>query len=180
MLEIDKERRLASGRFKPLVEFGLRYDGGVGDSSGIGAVLGLGGRYANTIGLTIQGKFRAAVGRKNYQEWGIQGVIRQQAGAHERGLSFSLRPSYGTTGISANQVLEQALSDGNESNNNNKGNDRARLDVNMSYGLFAGGGLLTPYSNVSMGDSNHYRLGLRWEAEFSIQPAPVRRTQRKQ
>ena len=159
LLEIDKERPLASGgRFNPLVEIGLRYDGGTGDS-GIGAVLGLGGRYANATGLTVEGKFHTLVGRKDYKEWGVQGVIRQQSGANDQGLTFSLSPSYGATGNSANQVWEQELADGNNRNDDY----RARLDVNMGYGLFTGGGLLTPYSELRMGDSNRYRLGLRWK-----------------
>ena len=159
LLEIDKERPLASGgRFNPLVEIGLRYDGGTGES-GIGAVLGLGGRYANATGLTVEGKFHTLVGRKDYKEWGIQGVIRQQSGANDQGLTFSLSPSYGATGNNANQVWEQELADGNKSN----GDYQARLDVNMGYGLFTSGGLLTPYSELRMGDSNRYRLGLRWK-----------------
>ncbi len=159
LLEVDKEYRLASGgRFNPLVEVGLRYDGGVGDSSGIGAVLGLGGRYANT-GLTVEGKFHTLVGRKDYKEWGVQGTIRKTASANERGLSFSLSPSYGATGNSANQVWQRELSDGNNRNNDY----RAQLDVNMGYGLFTGGGLLTPYSELSMSKNNRYRLGLRWK-----------------
>ena len=159
LLEIDKERPLASGgRFNPLVEIGLRYDGGTGES-GIGAVLGLGGRYANSTGLTVEGKFHTLLGRKDYKEWGIQGVIRQQSGANDQGLTFSLSPSYGATGNSGNQVWERKLSDGNNRNDDY----RARLDVNMGYGLFTGGGLLTPYSELRMGDSNHYRLGLRWK-----------------
>ena len=158
LLEIDKERPLASGgRFNPLVEIGLRYDGGTGES-GIGAVLGLGGRYANATGLTVEGKFHTLVGRKDYKEWGVQGVIRQQSGANEQGLTFSLSPSYGATNNNANQIWEQELPDGNSNRDN-----RARLDVNMGYGLFTAGGLLTPYSEMRMGDSNHYRLGLRWK-----------------
>ena len=159
LLEIDKERPLASGgRFNPLVEIGLRYDGGTGES-GIGAVLGFGGRYANSTGLTVEGKFHTLVGRKDYKEWGVQGVIRQQSGANDQGLTFSLSPSYGATGNSANQVWEQELADGNNRNDDY----RARLDVNMGYGLFTSGGLLTPYSELRMGDSNRYRLGLRWK-----------------
>ena len=158
LLEIEKERQLASGgRFNPLMEIGLRYDGGV-DNSGIGAVLGLGGRYANT-GLTVEGKFHTLVGRKDYKEWGIQGTIRKTTSANERGLSFSLSPSYGATGNRANQVWERKLADGNKSNSNNN----ARLDVNMGYGLFTSGGLLTPYSELRMGKNNRYRLGLHWK-----------------
>ena len=158
LLEIEKERQLASGgRFNPLMEIGLRYDGGV-DNSGIGAVLGLGGRYANT-GLTVEGKFHTLVGRKDYKEWGIQGTIRKTTSANERGLSFSLSPSYGATNNSTNQVWERKLSDGNKSNSDYQ----AQLDVNMGYGLFTSGGLLTPYSELRMGKNNRYRLGLRWK-----------------
>ena len=158
LLEIEKERQLASGgRFNPLMEIGLRYDGGV-DNSGIGAVLGLGGRYANT-GLTVEGKFHTLVGRKDYKEWGIQGTIRKTTSANEQGLTFSLSPSYGATGNRANQVWERKLADGNKSNSNNN----ARLDVNMGYGLFTSGGLLTPYSELRMGKNNRYRLGLHWK-----------------
>ncbi len=160
LLEMGKERPLSSGgHFKPLLEVGLRYDGGVGESSGIGAVLNLGGHYANTTGLTVEGKLHTLLGQDDYQEWGIQGTIRQQANANGQGLSFSLNPSYGTVGISTNQVWQQELAD----DNNGTSTNSARLNVNMGYGLFTAGGLLTPYSEVSMSDSNHYRLGLRWK-----------------
>ena len=160
LLEMGKERPLSSGgHFKPLLEVGLRYDGGVGESSGIGVVLNLGGRYANTTGLTVEGKLHTLLGQDEYQEWGIQGTIRQQANANGQGLSFSLNPSYGTVGISTNQVWQQELAD----DNNGTSTNSARLNVNMGYGLFTAGGLLTPYSEVSMSDSNHYRLGLRWK-----------------
>ena len=160
LLEMGSERPLSSGgHFKPLLEVGLRYDGGVGESSGIGAVLNLGGHYANATGLTVEGKLHTLLGQDDYQEWGIQGTIRQQANANGQGLSFSLNPSYGTVGISTNQVWQQELAD----DNNGTSNNSARLNVNMGYGLFTAGGLLTPYSEVSMSDSNHYRLGLRWK-----------------
>ena len=160
LLEMGKERPLSSGgHFKPLLEVGLRYDGGVGESSGIGAILGFGGRYANTTGLTVEGRLHTLLGQDDYQEWGIQGTIRQQANANGQGLSFSVNPSYGTVGISTNQVWQQELAD----DNNGTSNNSARLNVNMGYGLFTAGGLLTPYSEVSMSDSNHYRLGLRWK-----------------
>ncbi len=173
LLEIEKERQLASGgRFNPLMEIGLRYDGGV-DNSGIGAVLGLGGRYANT-GLTVEGKFHTLVGRKDYKEWGIQGTIRKTTSANERGLSFSLSPSYGATNNSTNQVWERKLSDGNKSNSDYQ----AQLDVNMGYGLFTSGGLLTPYSELRMGKNNRYRLGLRWKpnSPFSLHLYGERKT----
>ena len=176
LLEMNKKHPLASGgQFKPLVEVGLRYDGGAGESgidsgqSGIGAILGLGERYANTTGLTVEGKVHTLVGRKDYQEWGVQGVIRKTASANGRGLAFNLSPSYGTTGDSANQLLQQTPADSNNS---------ARLDVNMGYGLFTAGGLLTPYSELSMSKNNRYRLGLRWKpnSPFSLHLYGERKT----
>ena len=168
LLEIDKERPLASGgRFKPLMEVGLRYDGGVGDSSGIGAVLGFGGRYVNTTGLIVEGKLHTLLGQDDYKEWGVQGTIRQQANANGQGLSFSLSPGYGTTGNSANQIWEQKLPDGNSNRDNS-----ARLDVNMGYGLSVadGNGLLTPYSEATFGESDSYLLGIKWQrnSRFSL------------
>ena len=113
VLEVEQEHQLASGgQFKPSLEIGARYDGGAGNS-GVGAILGFGGRYANTTGLSVEGKVHSLVGRNNYKEWGVSGVIRQQTGINGQGLSFSLSPSYGATGNSANQVWERKLSDGN-------------------------------------------------------------------
>ena len=172
LLEIDRELQLASGgRFNPLMEIGLRYDGGAG-KSGLGAVLGFGGRYANT-GLTVEGKFHTLVGRKDYKEWGVQGTIRKTS-ANDQGLTFSLIPSYGATGNRANQVWERKLADGNKSN----GDYQAQLDVNVGYGLFTSGGLLTPYSELRMGKNNRYRLGLRWKpnSPFSLHLYGERKT----
>ena len=131
VLEVEQEHQLASGgQFKPSLEIGARYDGGAGNS-GVGAILGFGGRYANTTGLSVEGKVHSLVGRNNYKEWGVSGVIRQQTGINGQGLSFSLSPSYGATGNSANQVWERKLSDGN-----NRDDDyRARMEVNIGYGL---------------------------------------------
>ena len=157
LLEIDREHRLAACLFKPLLEVGVRYDGGTGDS-GIGAVLGLGLHYANAANWTIAGKVHALVGRKDYKEWGVQGAISRQTGADQRGLTFSLSPSYGSNDSGVNRVYQQKLPAGNGDN----GDDSVRLNVNMGYGLFINGRLLVPYSEVGVGSSNHYRFGLRW------------------
>ena len=159
VLESERQRTLASGgTITPVLEAGLRYDSGDGES-GLGAVLSAGIRH-NLDGWVVKGKMHAVVGQNNYQEWGIHGTIEKAPNVNERGLSFSLSPSYGATGNSASQIWKQNQSDGNNSKNSD---DSTRLNVNVGYGLFTAGGLLTPYSELRMGENNRYRLGLRWK-----------------
>ncbi len=159
VLESERQRTFASGgTITPVLEAGLRYDSGDGES-GLGAVLSAGIRH-NLDGWVVKGKMHAVVGQNNYQEWGIHGRIEKAPNVNERGLSFSLSPSYGATGNSASQIWKQNQSDGNNSKNSD---DSTRLNVNVGYGLFTAGGLLTPYSELRMGENNRYRLGLRWK-----------------
>ncbi len=168
LLEMGQERRSASGLFTPLLEVGVRYDGGDGDT-GIGAVLGAGLRHVNPVaGVTIEGKLHTLVGRSDYNEWGIQGLVRLQAGANERGLAFSLSPSYGHSGTSDASAMWQQ----NLSASTNDDDYHARMDADISYGLFAPGGrgLLTPYSAITLGNSSdRYRLGLRWKRNARLE-----------
>lgn len=165
ILAFERERALASGVLKPMLEIGTRYDGGDGDG-GLGAVLGAGIHYANSQGLSMEGKVHALLGQKDYQEWGVQGTILQQAGTDGRGLSFSLSPSYGMgsdTGGSTRQVW-QGVFEGNSADNS------ARLNMNIGYGLSARDGLLIPYSEITLGNARNYRLGLRWQHDsFDMQ-----------
>ena len=162
LLEIAKERRSASGLFKPVMEVGVRYDGGDGES-GVGAVLDFGLHYAcATTGWTVEGKVHTLVGRKDYKEWGVQGQIHKQAGVGGQGLSFSMSPSYGNNDSGADKVWQQQLPAVSGDNGNSHGGS-ARLDVNMGYGLFTGGGLLTPYIETTLGKTDRHRFGLRWK-----------------
>ena len=162
LLEIAKERRSASGLFKPVMEVGVRYDGGDGES-GVGAVLDFGLHYAcATTGWTVEGKVHTLVGRKDYKEWGVQGQIHKQAGVGGQGLSFSMSPSYGNNDSGADKVWQQQLPAVSGDNGNSHGGS-ARLDVNMGYGLFTGGGLLTPYIETALGKTDRHRFGLRWK-----------------
>ena len=170
LLEIAGQYTLASGStIKPVLEIGARYDGGDGNS-GTGAVLGAGMRYANLAGLTLEGNLHALVGQGNYKEWGIQALISLDPGTDQLGLAFSLRPGYGYNGSSSDTsaLWQQNLS---QSNLHNSATDYsatdygARLGANLSYGLLAPGqvGLLTPYSEITLGAINSYRLGIRWQ-----------------
>ncbi len=180
LLEIAGQYTLASGgSIKPMLEIGARYDGDSGDSgnSGTGAVLGAGMRYANLTGLTLEGNLHALVGQGNYKEWGIQALISLDPGTDKLGLAFSLRPGYGYNGSSSDTsaLWQQSLP---QSNLHNSAVDYsapdydARLGARLSYGLLAPSlvGLLTPYSEITLGTINSYRLGIRWQgtARFDL------------
>ncbi len=165
ILEGAYKHTLADGAYvEPSLEAGVRYDGGDGET-GFGAELGAGFRYTDpTAGLTLEGRARTLVGRDNYEEWGVSGLILLEQSSNGRGLSFSLSPGYGDTGSGTQKVWQQGLGD-EVSGDQSYG---ARLDARLGYGLTAPGGrgLLTPYSEMTLGDSSRsYRLGMRWELD---------------
>ncbi len=90
LLEFEHTYGLSGGLLRPLIELGMRYDGGDGDT-GIGAILGTGLRYTNG-GLTMEGKLHTLLGRDDYREWGVQGTIVLDPGLRGQGLAFSLTP----------------------------------------------------------------------------------------
>ena len=166
-VEASKPRALAGGaRFEPSAEVGARYDGGDGNT-GAAAELVANLRYADlATGLIVEGGARIVVGRDGYQEWGVQGNLEMQPGADGQGLSFSLSPGYGDTASGVQKIWEQGLRNdlGDEAVN-----DRdygMRLDARLGYGLSVAvvQGRLTPYSELTLGATNSYRVGMHWKA----------------
>ncbi len=162
ILEGSRTHTLADGaQLEPSLEVGVRHDGGDGET-GFGAELGGGVRYSNPVmGLTLEGRARTLVGRDSYGEWGVNGLIRLERG-NGRGLSFNLSPGYGKTGSGTQRLWQQGLHDKIDGERDYG----ARMDLRLGYGLpaFGGRGLLTPYSEVTFGDSaRNYRLGMEWE-----------------
>ena len=165
-LEGAHEYALASGgRLTPSLEMGLRHDWGAAET-GFGFEIGAGVRYANpAAGLTVEGRARKLVAHRDreFEEWGMSGLLRLDPGADGQGLSFSLRPSWGaaSSGIERfwGQDAPDLLADAAAGR---------RLDVEFGYGLLAigGRGLLTPYSLLGSRDdgSRDYRLGARFAA----------------
>ena len=137
ILEGAYKHTLADGTYvEPSLEAGVRYDGGDGET-GFGAELGAGFRYTDPIaGLTLEGRARTLVGRDNYEEWGISGLILLEQGSNGRGLSFSLSPGYGDTGSGTEKVWQQGLFDEVDSDRGHS----ARMDARLGYGLTAPGG----------------------------------------
>ncbi len=178
VLESERQRTLASGgTITPVLEAGLRYDSGDGES-GLGAVLGAGIRH-NLDGWVVKGKVHAVVGQNNYQEWGIHGTIEKAPNVNQQGLSFSVNPSYGATDIRMQQVYGR---DQTSVSNNGTSNDYAmRLNARMDYGLSVSGirGMLIPYSKATLGgQSKDYELGINWKrhSAFNINLSVERET----
>ncbi len=165
-LEATRAQSLDSGaQFESSLEAGMRFDGGDGETSA-GAELGASLRYASLGGgLVIEGKARALVGGEA-EEWGLSGAISFQPSTNGRGLSFSLTPGYGVTTGGVQQLWQQGLNDGLGGASHGASNEYSpRLEVRLDYGMhaFRGPGLMTPYTELSLGDKRTYRLGLQWQ-----------------
>ena len=162
LLEVQRKHKPISGGFlTSMLEVGLRYDGGNG-ASGFGVLVdaGMGYSYPAT-GLTLEGRVHTLAGRDDYTEWGLSGLFSLAIGTDGRGLALSLSPSYGTAGNGAEAIWQQ-----NQIDSLGVSHDyQAQLDARLSYGLPAPGdiGLLLPYSEMTFGSTNSYRLGIRWQ-----------------
>ena len=172
LLEASQVHSLDGGvSLEPSLELGVRYDGGDGDdrtNMELGAGLRLHGNR-----LTLDGSVYALLGEDNLgdwdiREWGVRGLLHLQGGRDGEGLSFSLTPGYGAPERDALLWNNgHANSDGNASNlldtqGNHYREYTMRLDTELGYGIPAGQGMLSPYGQMTLGDGQRYRLGLRW------------------
>ena len=165
-LEATRAQSLDSGaQFESSLEAGMRFDGGDGETSA-GAELGASLRYASLGGgLVIEGKVRTLVGGEA-EEWGLSGLVKFASSTAGRGLAFSLTPGYGVTTGGVQQLWQQGLNDGLGGASHGASNEYSpRLEVRLDYGMHAlrGPGLMTPYTELSLGDKRTYRLGLQWQ-----------------
>ena len=162
----EQQRGLASGGgLTPLLEAGLRYDGGDG-VTGIGIELGGGLRYANSGGnMTVAGNVRTLLVH-GYDELGVDFLL-QLSPLTGRGLSLSLHPVWGKTQSAADKLWN----DGASEITDEAGSDtslQSSLDAEVGYGVTASilgaPGVLTPYTGMTAtdGDTSHLRLGSRF------------------
>ena len=142
------------------LEAGARHDGGDGET-GAGIELNAGLRYHNPVqGLTLEGNIHTLIAREDYNEWGINGTIILASGQDGQGLSLSLSPGYGEDSdglLWDNGLSEDAIAETDYG---------MRLKTRIGYGLSAPhgwDGMLTPYSEMTIGDTNSYRFGVGWE-----------------
>ena len=146
----------------PSLEFGIRRDGGDGET-GVGGELGGGIAYASSFGLAVEARGRALVFHQgDTGEWGVGGSVRFDPGEDGRGLSISVLPTYGNSSSGVQGLWENEASDSGSS-----GSERELgLETEIGYGFAAPGarGLLTPYGAFgrSGGDGRSYGVGSRF------------------
>ena len=165
------ERLLGGGLRSPSLSLGVRHDGGDGNT-GTGAEIGGSVRYDNPHSrVSASASVNLLVGRSDYEEWGISGMVQLSPGADGQGLSFILRPGYGGNAESSvgdtSRIWSQGLRDGTPSAVHTADFDPSgRLEARLGYGLpVVGepGGLLTPWGGMNLqDDARRYRVGLDW------------------
>ena len=167
-LAASRTRSLAGGgSLSPSLSLGARHDGGDGNT-GTGAEVSGNLRYDNAeSGVSTSISAHGLFGRSDYEEWGVQALVRLSAGADGQGLSFVMRPGYGNNGGAGDSG--QIWSHGLRENDTPAIRDASgRLEMRMGYGLSVPGGrtgLLTPWSGLTLHDNGkRYRLGLDLES----------------
>jgi hypothetical protein len=143
----------------PVLETGLRYDGGDAVETGIGFDVGGGLRLDATVaaGLMVDARGHASLNNwgegqeqaPTVRDWGLGGVIRWQPAGGGMGPEISLAPSYGG-------ALGAAI---------------PSLDATVGYRLPAFGGVLTPYSSADLagGGRRSYSAGARFEVDPAVE-----------
>ena len=154
---------LVCGVLTPMVEAGVRYDGGDG-ATGAGVEVGGGVSWTNPAwGLTVEARSRALVAHhRNVDDWGASGALRLDPGADGRGLSFRLRSSWGEPGA-ARRWEEGAAFPARTDDGRRPG--ARRMESELGYGLpvFAGAGTAAPYTGLAFarGGEREARIGAR-------------------
>ena len=151
MLEGSHVQDLASGAtFTPLIEIGLRSDGGDGET-GTSVEAGGGLRYENLAnGLTIETRARTLLAHSgDYEEWGVSASIRLDPGARGRGRWFSVSSDVGATAGAAERLWAAHDAPGLVPED---GFDASRsLRAEAGWGLPAFGGRFTGTPNAGVG-----------------------------
>ncbi len=167
-LTLEGRRRFAlasGGEVEPVLEAGLRHDGGDADR-GLGVEVGGRLRWSDPArGLTVEARGRGLVAHEadGYEEWGAAGSVSLDPGPDRVGLSFDVRPSLGTPESGVAGLWDEAASEPDAG-------VPARLEAELGYGLAAqrGRAVITPVGALgwSHGGERVQRLGLRlWNGE---------------
>ena len=147
----------------PVLETGLRYDGGDAVETGLGFDIGGGLRLDATGAAGLMVDARGHVSLNNWGEgqeqapalrdWGLGGVIRWRPDFGGHGPEVTLAPSYGA---SAGGLNPGAI---------------PSLDAEVGYRLPAFGGVLTPYSSAEFAASGQrsYRAGAHLEFGHAVE-----------
>ena len=152
------------------LELGLRHEGADAET---GTGMELSGRIAfadPASGFSVDASASTMLAHEDsdYEEWGASVSVRRAPGASDRGLSFSLEPSWGVTSGGV-----ERLRSARETRVRPPGSAfeiKSRLDAELGFGLAVGGGAFTgtPYAGLGVsGGGRDWRLGWR------LIPVPV-------
>ena len=162
ILDGSRSFEAGGGTLTPRLEVGLRHDGGDAET-GTGVEVGAGLRY-QANGIAVEGAVRGLLAHEDgdYREWGASGSVRIDPGASGRGLSLTLRPTWGNASSGTERLW--GLRDASGLGASEAFEPERRLDAEMGYGLSVLGdrGVATPYAGWSQaGERETLRLGQR-------------------
>ena len=163
-LEGSRTFDMGGGTLTPVVELGLRHDGGDAET-GTGVELGarISWRDPDT-GLSVEARARTLIAHEEsgYREWGASASVRLAPDERGRGPSFSLTPTYGaaSSGMdliwSTRDVRGLAPQGGFEAGRSLEG------ELGYGLGLFGDRFTGTPNAGFDISDSSRdWRIGWR-------------------
>ena len=159
----SREYALDDGaRVSPSGELGVRWDGGDG-ATGAGVEVGGGVSWTGPgrgLTLEVDGRWLLAH-RSDLEEWGLSGGLRLEPRANGRGLSLSVRPTWGNAGSGTSRLWEEGMAAGRGETSEERSG--AVLEAEVGYGVtaFGGFGVATPYTRFGQAREEH-RYGLGW------------------
>ncbi len=134
----------------PFGEISTRHDGGAGPT-GFGMEVAGGLRLrGGRVQLEAQGRRLVLHSATAYEEQGVSLAATLGSSPYEPGLTLSLRPTWGATGMGAESLWQDQI----RTYMPGSAHDRTGMDARLGYGLRLGrDGLLTPFT--SFGQRQH-------------------------
>ena len=154
----------AGGLFAPLIEVGVRMDGGDAET-GTGLEVGGGLKYTNEgAGLSIEGTARMLVSHQDtaFSEWGVGGALIFQPGGPDRGLSVSMGTAWGATAGSARDLWSPRAAGGVGTGGRDAADSGGRFMARLHYTMspFGSGLSMAPYAELGMAGGAQSRTSL--------------------
>lgn len=154
----------ASGLFAPMLEVGVRVDGGDAET-GTGFEVGGGLKYSNeAYGLSIEGTARVLVSHRDtaLSEWGVGGALLFQPGGPDEGLSVRMGTSWGAAAGSAADLWNSRAVGGVGAAGRGVVNADGRFVAQLHYALspFGDGLSLAPYAEVGIAGGTRARTSV--------------------